>query len=86
MLFINDDLYVDLECRGELVDGACSQDDVNIYVQGHESITMTPQLLDEVKAEIAKRTHSCFDLSSIEIREKSGQLRFSFESEVFVCV
>ena len=71
MLYIDNDIYVDLECRGELIDGACAQDDVNIYVQGHESVTMTEELLAKVKAGVTKRTHGCYDLSAMTIKEKS---------------
>ena len=68
-------MYIDMECKANFEDGRCSQDDVTFFVQSRD-YNPSEELLAFAREEIIKRTHGCYDVSDLSIREQNGMFAF----------
>ena len=72
MLYVGEDMYVDMECKANFADGACAQEDVAFFVQTRAHHEVTDDIISVAREQIWKHTHGCYDLSGLERRDQSS--------------
>ena len=73
VLHSDDNIYIEMECKGELHHGACDVDHVAffLYSRTHD---VTQELKDNAVRIIRDATHGCYDLSDFHMLEENGDV------------
>ena len=87
VLHSDDNIYIEMECKGELHHGACDVDHVAffLYSRTHD---VTQELKDNAVRIIRDATHGCYDLSDFHMLDENGDVMTKSSSSAllgFMC-
>ena len=74
VIYYDDSIYIEMECKGELQHGVCDVDNVAFFLYSRTN-DVTPELLENAQRLIRDATLGCYDLSEFHLLEISRESR-----------